>query len=205
MNIKCGTVHNLEVPDFLRDYLVEIGGSNIYGDPNYRIVWSNNATRPTRMPWPVIPGVDIIERPHRLRYGKAMVRDRFILEKWHPASHYGDPEDWEETGWKPEFGRVDYGPYPSRGRYEQVDTIEGIDVDGNPCFAWPTRQYLWTALKTVEYVKGMTLQEQQYATEAREEAEERARFNRRLDMIKDANRPFVYSDAWVSMTPGKAR
>lgn len=205
MNIRCGTVHNLEVPDFLLEYLAYLGGSNIFGDPNYRIVWSNNATKETRLPWPTIPSARIVERPRRLRYGKAMISDRFILEKWNPASHYGSPDEWEETGRKTGFGPIDYGPYPSRGKYEQVDTIEGVDRFGEACFVWPTRQYIWTAIKTVDYTKELSITEQQYLTEAREEAEDNAKFNRRLDMIKDANRPFVHTDAWVSMASGKAR
>lgn len=157
------------------------------------------------MPWPSI-GSGVVERPRHLKYGKAMIRDRFLLERWNPASHYGSPDDWEETGWKTGFGSVDYGPYPSRGKYELVDTIEGLDIYGAPTFMCPTRQYLWTAIQTVNYSKDLSLYEKQSIIESQEEAVENASFNRRLDMIKDANRPFVYSDAWVSLnTPGKVR
>lgn len=201
--IRCGVVHNLELPKALHDYLGEIGGLNVYGDPLFRIAWSNNLTKETRLPWP--PAVSrITERPHRLKYGKALVTDRFIVEKWEPASSYGNPADWVDTGWKAGFGYVDYGPYPSRGKYNLVDTVEGVDSLGAPCFLMPTRQYLRTVVDTVHYIKGISVLEQQYMAEAREEIEEKAQFERRLAMIKDANKPSNYHDAWVSLnTPGK--
>jgi hypothetical protein len=41
--------------------------------------------------------------------------DGFILEKWHPASHYGSPDEWNRLTFD---GMPAAGPYPEYGDYE---------------------------------------------------------------------------------------
>ena len=201
---RCGTVHNLEAPKELHQYLTEYGGKNLFGEPIFRLVWSNNTVKESRLPWPDLGQGVIVERPHRLKYGKAMVSDRFIVERWQPPEMYGDPEDWIETQWRPGVGTVDYGPYPVRGRYNFIDAVTGLDADGSPCFAMPTRIYLKTIVDGSNHMKSMSAWEYRNIIDAQDEAEEQARFDRRLSMIQDANRPSNYHDIWMSMnTPGK--
>jgi hypothetical protein len=201
---RCGEVYDLVLPDKIRRYLNDIGGLNLYGDPIFRVVWSNNATKETTLPWPAL-GNSVLEKAKRLRYGRAMVHDRFVLEKWQPPELYGEPEDWVESEWKPGSGIIDYGPYPSRGKYNFTDTIEGLDDNGNPCFLMPTRDYLRTAVEAANHVRSMSAWEYRRIIEAEEAEEQRAADERRLAMIQDANKPSNYHDVWLSLnSPQKA-
>lgn len=193
--IACGTVHRLDVPPEIVNYITDRGGKNLHGDPLYRIVWSNNATKETRAPWPTIPGAAIVERPHRLRYGKAVISDRFVIESWRPPEFYGDPRDWKESGYSKSGTYVDYGPYPSRGVYSMVDIVE----DSLSNFTFPTRGYIDAVLLASNIRASMTPEQERDMVERAEEAEERATYERRLAMIQDANKPSNYHDIWMSM------
>jgi hypothetical protein len=194
-----GTVHNLEPDPEVVRYLTQAGGLNLYDEPNYRLVWSNCATKPQRLPWPNV-SARIVERPHRLQYGRAFLNDRFIIEKWQPPDIYGYPEDWVETEWSKSGSLVDYGPYPSRGKYHLIDVVENAKSG----FMHPSREYIRMVLLAATRKSEMSTLEQRNAIEAVEDAEEDAAYNRRLDMIRDANKPSNFHDMWMSTyIPGK--
>jgi hypothetical protein len=198
--IRIGEVHSKDVPPGISEYLELVGGKNLYGQPMYTIAWANNLTKETRTEYPDLGGVSVVERPRRLKYGKSLVKDRFVIERWQPPSAYGDPADWVETEWLKTGTIVDYGPYPHQGRYTLVDIVE----DSNSQYVEPTRAYI-DAVLLASRNKELTTPGQEMAyIRAQEEREEEERFNRRLDIIKDANRPSNFHDVWVSMnTPGK--
>jgi len=85
------------LPDWVNRHLKQSVGLTPHGAPALRCVWSNDRRRFN----------------DALRY--PAIRNRWVVEQWHPAEHYGSPADWPEDV---------NGPYPSRGDYEHLDTIE---------------------------------------------------------------------------------
>lgn len=112
-------------PDWFVKALTNIGGLNVFGEPNLRVVW----------------GMD--ERtfrggnPDAIKYlgttGRELGMPAWILEEWWSPDRLGTPEDWErERYFVNEAGkRTDaIGEYPSRGKYWLFEML--IGVDGRP-------------------------------------------------------------------------
>lgn len=81
------------VPSEYADFLVRAGGTNLYGEPNFIIIWGQTYTQRNG------DGLSLL--------GHGI--PAWMLCEWHPAEDYGSPGQW------------DYkllGPYPHRGRYE---------------------------------------------------------------------------------------
>lgn len=81
-------------------------GRNPYGQPLFRIIWSDNRTL-----WCFGELVAKYPEVHC-----------WVLEKWLPATYYGPQEAWYAVrDWEPgspNFGAPVLGPYPARGDYE---------------------------------------------------------------------------------------
>src|ERR1035441_5964527 len=126
-----GSVYALNVPEHLQKHLVRIGGTNMYGEARFRIVWSNDQIK-----W---DGSPVYKQPAR--------RDRWIIEVDRDPAFFGDRETWEKTKYTmaglPMKG---LGPYPSRGRYEYIDTCETTDSEGERGFLLPSEAYLDTVV-----------------------------------------------------------
>ncbi len=58
-----------------------------------------------------------------------MPPDRWIIEAWYPAEHYGSPASWAHTTHATIEGKhvEQMGPYPAHGDYEHVATIQTKD------------------------------------------------------------------------------
>lgn len=102
------------------------GGSNLYGWPNYRLVWGWSRLQLVGAT-PADPWVDRDEEGYIIRESRGY---RWVpkywmqgLERWHierwvpPEQCAGTPEQWREL-YEPELG-----PYPSQGEYEHSFTL----------------------------------------------------------------------------------
>ena len=151
--IRVTKVHALDVPRDAQEHLTRIGGVNLYGEPNFRIVWSGNRTVWQNRKWHE-PATESSDAKTWYGVGKALKykqparRERFIIEAYRPPSFYGDPETWEMRNGKWEDGHsiLAVGPYPTRGDYEYLDTIEEVDANGDRHLMWPTDAYLDTVV-----------------------------------------------------------
>lgn len=100
------------VSDEKARYLHSIGGSNPYGEPKFRLVWSQTRTEITGGIWEKPDGTKQAEMRTVLKYG---LDPCWVLEKW-IAPDCG-PEQWRRTNEiAPDVSLL--GPYPSRGTYE---------------------------------------------------------------------------------------
>lgn len=206
MKIVCTKVNRLEPPHEVQEFLADYGGRNLNGDPNFRLVWSNSrtSTRTKRFIDTDIHGNvlrETIETREVLKYGLPKLRDRFIIEQWYPASHYGSPEYWQRSNSQWQDGRLiqPIGGYPARGDYEYVDVVEWFDESGQPRFAWPTRTYVRHVVDTVRYLKGLTYGQVAAELQNNDLRKDTETENYYLDRVKDASRPFGGIQPFVSL------
>ena len=118
-----------EAPAGIQERVARAGGSNCYGEPNFRVVWGG-----ARLAWIGGRWSDrdshgnlVREAIELRRVPKYLPLDRWHLERWMPPESYGSPDDWYAQTIETEDGiRVPaLGPYPSRGEYEHCFTLEG--------------------------------------------------------------------------------
>lgn len=118
-----------ETPSSIAQTLARAGGTNRFGEPNFRAVWGWS-----RLAW--IGGRfedrdaagNLVRETVELRYEpKYFPRDRWHIERWCAPEIYGSPEDWARATLEVDGAQsiAALGPYPSRGEYEHVFTLEG--------------------------------------------------------------------------------
>lgn len=206
MRIVCTGVNHLDPPPGVQEYLTRYGGRNLFGEPNFRVVWSNSrVVKRTRRFIDTDPHGNVIRQAVATkfiqRYNYPATRDRFVIERWRPAEFYGDPEAWQRKNTKLIDGHLvqPIGEYPARGEYEHVDTVEWVDDFGAHKFAWPTREYVKFVVDSVGWVAGLSTDEIAAQLTAEDEAADNAMFEHYLTRVKDASRPFGGIQPFVSL------
>jgi len=110
--------------------LARAGGLNTFGEPNFRAVWGWN-----RLAWIGGRWTDyddsgrVLRETIGLRYEpKYFPHDRWHIERWCPPEMYGSPETWARQTVEIENGMnvPALGPYPARGEYEHVFTLQSF-------------------------------------------------------------------------------
>jgi hypothetical protein len=99
-----------ECPGWFQDELTRVGGTNRYGDPLFKLVWSSE-------PRTIVGG----------RFADGFVGYRnmpaipgepcWALMIWEGPEAYGDPLEWEYQYRQPDTGCLDCGSFPKEGRY----------------------------------------------------------------------------------------
>jgi hypothetical protein len=123
-----------EAPASVARRLEIAGGTNRYGEPNYRAVWGWS-----RLGW--IGGTwedrnaagELVRECFELRrVPKYAPHDRWHLERWLPPESYGSPREWYAHTVEREGGPASLsaglpalGPYPYHGEYEHCFTLAG--------------------------------------------------------------------------------
>jgi hypothetical protein len=119
-----------EPPENVIRRLERAGGTNRFGEPNYRAVWGWN-----RLAWiggkfeerdPATGSLlrEVVELRQEPKYPAV---NRWHIERWVPPETYGSPRAWYTQTIERENGVSipTLGPYPSRGEYEHCFTLEG--------------------------------------------------------------------------------
>lgn len=100
-----------EPPPGIQDRVTRAGGRNIYGEPNFRIVWGPQERELLvgAAAWVMAP-----------KYPQ----ERWVVEMWNATRE--TPDQWiKMTSETVKGRRVErMGPYPTRGYYEHLATIE---------------------------------------------------------------------------------
>lgn len=102
------------LPEGVEQALLDFGGLNPFGQPNYRIVWGW-----TRGDW--------FGGEWRLKYiDKERHKERWHLEKWVPAESFGSPEQWYQSAIMDVHGTAVnvLGEFPGNGDYVRVVIFE---------------------------------------------------------------------------------
>ena len=103
-----------EAPAWFNAELARIGGTNPYGEPVFRLVWSTTQQTVIGGRWEqsgfegykIVPGVP----------GEPC----WALMVWEPREMQGSPQMWEYDYRDPETGYMQCGGYPKYGRYRLV-------------------------------------------------------------------------------------
>lgn len=120
-----------EAAPSVHERLKRAGGTNRFGEPNFRVVWGGS-----RLGWIGGRWIDrdlhgnvIREAIELRREPKYMPVNRWHIERWMPPESYGSPEQWYAQTIETEDGiRIPaLGPYPSRGEYEHCFTLAGTN------------------------------------------------------------------------------
>ena len=128
-----------DCPEAVQQQLTLAGGTNRFGEPNYRVIWGFNRIVPITGEWQEfeqcvarltdkVTGISKARKFTRLKSSgietrlepKYLPGNCWHLESWRAPEEYGSPETWGKQG-QEVIGcmTVDTsGPFPSRGEYE---------------------------------------------------------------------------------------
>jgi len=117
-------------PRDVQERVTHAGGVNLYGRPNFRVVWGWSRLTWIGGKWtdrdPATGGI-LREVCELRRVPKYLPHDRWHLERWLPPELYGPPARWYAQTVERENGESipALGPFPSEGEYEHCVTLEG--------------------------------------------------------------------------------
>lgn len=99
-----------EAPAWFNDELERIGGTNPYGEPVFKLIWSEDI----RM---MVGGI-FADGFCGYRNARVMGKDPcWVLMIWEGPESFGDPDLWEMDYRQPATGLLDCGSFPKYGRY----------------------------------------------------------------------------------------
>ncbi len=117
-----------QAPAELQEAVARAGGSNIFGQPNFRVVWGWSRLTIVGGWWDdyTDSGRWVRRVPEYREIPKYFPVNRWHVEKWLPPEFYGPPEAWPTRTREVEDGYTfeALGPYPSQGEYEHCFTLQ---------------------------------------------------------------------------------
>jgi hypothetical protein len=105
-----------EAPAWFNDELGRIGGTNRYGEPLFKLVWSQE---PRMIVGGKFPDGFVGYRSVRSVPGEPC----WVLMIWEAPETYGDPLDWNFQYRDIETGLLDMGSFPKEGRYRLLKQL----------------------------------------------------------------------------------
>ncbi len=151
-----------DAPALIAERVARAGGTNRFGEPNFRVVWGG-----ARLAWiggrwtdRDAHGNTTRESVELRRVPKYLPEDRWHIERWMPPESYGSPEEWHRQTTEVEDGiRIAaLGPYPSRGEYEHCHTLENAAGEFMPLTAaacdWIVRAVEWARRQPRRELRG---------------------------------------------------
>lgn len=109
-------------PAWAASRLIAAGGLNRFGEPNFRVTWSNNLLDWIGGRWEDRDSEgSLLREVLELRYlpKYAHLANRWIIEQWEAPEKFGSPQSWlrQTKHWGEDGNIPQLGPYPERGRY----------------------------------------------------------------------------------------
>jgi len=151
-----------ETPALIHERVTRAGGTNRYGEPNFKVVWGG-----ARLAWIGGRWTDrdahgnvTRETIEMRRVPKYLPIDRWHIERWMPPESYGSPDEWFAQTIEIEDGiRIPaLGPYPSRGEYEHCFTLESASREFIPLSSaacdWIVRAVEWSRRQPRRELRG---------------------------------------------------
>ncbi|HXX45019.1 MAG TPA: hypothetical protein VEJ38_09835 [Candidatus Acidoferrales bacterium] len=163
-----------EAPASIQQRVARAGGTNRFGEPNFRVVWGGSRLTWIGGRWTDrdAHGNALRETIELRRVPKYFPLDRWHIERWMPPETYGSPESWYAQTIETEDGiRIPaLGPYPARGEYEHCFTLESAAGEFIPLSPAACD---WI-VRAVEWSRGRPRAERRLALAARESRRARA-------------------------------
>jgi hypothetical protein len=169
--------------------LIKMGGfgENIFGQPIFRIVFSDSRTYLAGGKWP--DGAS----EYRETPLYPQIRGKWVMEKWLPAEEYGGTrEQYERAQLDIESGLFTLGPYPYRGEYVLCHTF----------IATPTESSVGWAVHNLKISRDLTPGARKQGIMQPLEKQKREQDQRFEDIWNDAMGPFAKADTVVSAAAG---
>lgn len=116
-------------PDEFQDRITDAGGTNWYGEPNFRLVWGQTETFRSGGFWPGLNGEPSFRGYRDLLLG--MNEACWILLQWNPPEKYVNPTYYYLQNCDLETGLQDLGEYPYKGRYEILLPLKSTSMVDN--------------------------------------------------------------------------
>lgn len=199
MDILAGETYDLEVPEIVKQAIVATGGRNLFGEPNYRLIWGWN-----RLELRVGLHSDYDDNDTLLRrelraewWPRYQPRDRFHLEVYKGPEIYGGPDAWEEGTYQWVEGmRVPaLGPFPSRGEYEHVAVCQSPQGG----FLWPTEAAVTDLILWHKRATARTRDEKRAMAAAQDQYEKETRRKKFHDIIDSEAKAFPFR-TWLPVS-----
>jgi len=157
-------------PEWFQERLTRVGGTNKYGEPNFKLVWGQSAT--------------MRDGGYFLKDGYLGYRDVpavggeacWALMMWEPAEKFGTPYRWYKDHTDEVTGLVTLGRYPHQGRYRVIKKFIHRELVGgqwNTTRMEPTHFILDVMLPLIKYWNRLSNYERLKIVEAEMEAEEK--------------------------------
>lgn len=199
MNILAGETYDLAVPPGVQHAAALAGGLNLFGEPNYRVVWGWS-----RLELRVGLHSDHDDSGNLLRrelraewWPRYAPRDRFHVEVWKDAAVYGGPDAWEDgtAQWVNGTKVPALGPFPSRGEYEHVAVCQSETGS----FMLPTEAAVTDLIRWHRQAIAVTKDQRKILAEAQTQAEKEARRKKFHDIIDSEAKAFPFR-TWVPVS-----
>jgi hypothetical protein len=183
-----------EVPAWFQERLTEIGGVNIYDEPNFRCVWGQGG-QPEGLyraggAWNV-DGQLSFQGYRDLLIGGGT--PSWCLLQWHPAIHFGTPESYYVGNLDEETNLQILGEYPYSGKYVMLynmcyrSMVQGkMKIEAMPLnsFVLDTVVPIILEAKDISYEKTMA------AMKGLKEVEDKADCDMIEDVMRDSKMAF---------------
>ncbi len=187
-----------DTPSGVAERLALAGGANRFGEPNFRAVWGWN-----RLAW--IGGLfedrdadgTLVREVAALRLEpKYPQLNRWHIERWLPPEVYGSPRFWHQQTLEVCGARSipALGPYPSRGDYEHVFTLESLRGE----FIQLTPTIAERIARAIRFASGVPRFARRRALDAHHRRAERAYDSFAGDILDDAV-PAFHSQSFVTV------
>ena len=183
-----------QCPDEFQERLTEIGGFNIYDEPNFIIRWSQGDEdecfyRAGGIWTP--PGLPSYKGYRWLLKGGGT--PSWALMQWHSAEEYGTPEMYYIQNRDEATGLQILGEYPYSGRYEVLYNLRWLHREGNRlvCESMPLNDYILdTLVPIIMMAKDISWEKTKAVMKDIKEREDAAQISEIEDAMRSAALPF---------------
>ena len=120
-----------QCPQWFQNELTRIGGTNIYGEPIFKLIWSLDNRQVIGGKWAdgFVGYKNVVMTPEPC----------WLLMVWEPAEVQGSYEQWDREFRDEETGLLECGGYPKYGRYRVLQRFIHIEV-----VQQAKERYYWT-------------------------------------------------------------
>jgi hypothetical protein len=194
MSSQTDSYEQYECPVWFQERLTEIGGVNIYDEPNFRVVWGQGG-QPECL-YRAGGHWHVEGQPSFIGYRDLLIgggTPSWCLLQWHPAVHFGTPESYYVSTHDDETELQDLGEYPYSGRYVMLYNMCYRDMSQGKMRieAMPLNPFvLDTVVPIILEAKDISYEKTMAAMKGLKESEDKADTDMIEDVMRDSKLAF---------------